>query len=338
MWLELIIRLLLSPYIFAPLIYPGLVTALVILLTLIWLERKFAAKVQLRYGPLYVAKQIGGAPQLLADAIRFMFQEVIVPRNADKVPFLLAPVLAMSLGILPIVFIPVAPGFAGIFINFSLPAALALSALMPITIILMAWSANNKFTIHGGVREAFITIAYEIALFVSALSMSMLYSSLSLQDIVEKQALVPGILLNPLAALTFFVAMLMSAGKLPFDIAEGEQEIVAGPYTEYTGILYGLVMGAGYVQLYVSSLIFTELFLGGWHPLFEALGELYPPLGGIALFLKTYLVLAFAVFLRCVYGRYRIDHALRIGWRRLIPLSILALLLSLGLRFVGVVV
>ena len=339
MWelIGVIIRLLLSPPVFAPLIYPGLVTVLVILVSLIWLERKIAAKVQLRYGPYYIAKRLGGAPQLIADAIRFMFQEVIVPRTADKVPYLLAPVLAMTLGLVPAVFIPVAPGFAGVPSGYSLPLALALSSLLPIVVILMAWSANNKFTVQGGVREAFMVIAYEIPLFVAALSMGLAYETLSLEEIVERQALVPGAVLNPLAAFVFYVSMLMSAGKLPFDIVEGEQEIVAGPFTEYSGILYGLVMGAGYVQLYVLSMIFAEVFLAGWHPFIGSLGALYLPLGGLALFVKAYLVLAFSVFLRSVYGRYRLDYALRIGWERLFPLSVLALFLSLGLRVVGVV-
>ena len=234
-----LIELIFMPQIFIPLIYPGLVAVLVILLTIIWLERKIAAKIQLRYGPLYVSKPIGGALQLLADALRFLFQEIIVPVDADKVVFLVVPVLSMLIALTPIVFIPPYPGVYAVKVEYNLLMVLALGSITPITLIAIAWAANNKFTIIGGLREAFMTIAYEASLMLATLSMAILYGSLSIEEIIYAQK-IPGILLNPLAAIVFFVAMLMSSGKLPFDIVEGEQEIVAGPFTEYTGIIYGL--------------------------------------------------------------------------------------------------
>lgn len=322
-----IIELILKPQIFIPLIYPGLVTVLIVLLTIIWLERKIAAKIQLRYGPLYVSKPIGGALQLLADALRYLFQEIIVPVNADKIVFLVVPVLSMLIALTPIVFIPPYPGVYAVKVEYNLLMVLALGSITPITLIAIAWAANNKFTIIGGLREAFMTIAYETSLLLSTLSMAILYGTLSIEEIINVQK-VPGILLNPIAALVFFVAMLMSSGKLPFDIVEGEQEIVAGPFTEYTGIIYGLVMGVGYIQLYALSMLFVILFLGGWYPLIPWLSEIYKPLGGIMLFIKTYLVIIFSVFLRSVYGRYRLDQAIELGWRKLLLLAIISIPLS----------
>jgi len=329
-----LIELIFMPQIFIPLIYPGLVAVLVILLTIIWLERKIAAKIQLRYGPLYVSKPIGGALQLLADALRFLFQEIIVPVDADKVVFLVVPVLSMLIALTPIVFIPPYPGVYAVKVEYNLLMVLALGSITPITLIAIAWAANNKFTIIGGLREAFMTIAYEASLMLATLSMAILYGSLSIEEIIYAQK-IPGILLNPLAAIVFFVAMLMSSGKLPFDIVEGEQEIVAGPFTEYTGIIYGLMMGVGYIQLYALSMLFVILFLGGWYPLIPWLAEIYKPLGGIMLFIKTYLVIVFSVFLRSVYGRYRLDQAIEIGWRKLLLLAIISIPLSFA---VGVLV
>ena len=275
---------------------------------------------------------------MLADATRFFFQEIIVPRDADSIAFLIAPAASLVLPLLPIVFVPAAPSFVAISVEYSLPLVLAISALTPIVIIVMAWAANNKFTIIGGIREAFMVIAYELSLFISALAMAIFYGTLNLEDIVSMQKSLPGVILNPLAAITFFVAMVMATSRLPFDIVEGEQEIVAGPFTEYTGILYGLVMGAGYVQLYILCLVFVELFLSGWYPYIGLLGEIYPALGGVSLFIKAYLLMVFIVFLRSVYGRYRLDQAISIGWKSLLPLSLASVFLSLGLLAAGVVI
>jgi len=330
------LRLLLSPQVFAPLIFPGLLTALVVLLTVIWAERKIAARVQMRVGPLYVTRRLGGVLQMLADGTRYMFQEFIIPATADRLPFLFAPVLALTLAIVPFAFIPAAPGFSPIKSPYSLPAALAAISAVPLSVLLMGWSSNNKFAIQGAVREAFMSLAYEAVVFISALSMGVLYGTLDLEEAVSRQWL-PGLLLNPVAAFAFFVGMVMSAGKLPFDIVEGEQEIVAGPYVEYSGIIFGIGMGLAYLKLYSLSLIYTLLFLSGWEPVIAPLYSLYPGLGGVLLFAKAYLLMLFIVFLRSVYGRYRLDQALRAGGRVYLPLSLISLLISILVRVVGVV-
>lgn len=331
--LEWVLELLLSPQVFAPVVFPGLVTALVVLLTIIWAERKIAARVQMRVGPLYVTRRFGGVLQMLADGTRYMFQEFIIPETSDKGFFVFAPVLALAAAILPFAFIPAAPGFAPVKHPLAALGVLASLSAAPLAVLLMGWSSGNKFAIQGAVREAFMTLAYEAVVFLSVLAMGMLYGTLDLEEAVYRQV-IPGLLLNPISAFTFFVGMVMSAGRLPFDIVEGEQEIVAGPYVEYSGIVFGIGMGLAYLKLYAFSLLFSILYLSGWEPLLP-LYSVYPPLGGLMLFVKAYAVMLFVTFLRSVYGRYRLDQALRAGWRIFLPLALASVMFS---AFVKVVV
>lgn len=330
-----ILSILLYPPIFIPLIFPGLITILVIVIFLIWFERKVAAKVQMRIGPLYVSRKFGGVLQLLADLLRYLFAEVIIPKNVDKFIFILGPALFLTATLLPLAVIP-----AGSLLNvelvafrsdFSLLIALSLSSLPPIFILIIGWAGNNKFTLIGGLREGHLMISYEVPMFLSALSVAIVHGSLDMVKIVDNQLGFWTAFINPVAAFTFFTSMLMSTSRFPFEIAEAESEIVAGPYTEYSSILYGLSMGGPYFRLYVLSLIFVDLFLGGWHP---SIGQF----SGITSLLKVLAILMFCVFLRAVYPRYRIDQAIRIGWHILFTLSIISILLSLiFVGFVGVI-
>lgn len=327
-----IIGLLFEPYIFIPLVFPGLIAAFILLLIIIWLERKIAAKVQLRYGPLYVLKPLGGVIQTVADLLRYLFQEPIIPKGVDRIAFLMTPVFLFGLAYLPLVAIPVSPTYYAFRSDVSLLLVLALTTLAPIFTVLMGWASNNKFSLIGGVREGYLVISYEIPMFLSALSMALLYNSLDLVEIAEAQRRIWGALLNPVAALTMLLLMYMSTSRFPFEIPEAESEIVAGPYTEYSGIIYGLVMGASYVKLYVLSLVYSILFLGGWNPL----PSNDTILAGTILFIKAFLLVAIGAFLRAVYPRFRIDQAIGIGWKIAFPLSLISILLSLSLIIGGV--
>ncbi|MEM3371790.1 MAG: NADH-quinone oxidoreductase subunit NuoH [Candidatus Korarchaeum sp.] len=326
-----VLRLLFEPYIFIPLVFPGLITAFVLLLIIIWLERKIAAKVQLRYGPLYVLKPLGGIIQTIADLLRYLFQEPIVPREVDKLAFLMTPVFLFGLAYLPVVAIPVSPTYYAFRSDFSLLIVMALTTLAPIFTVVMGWASNNKFSLIGGVREGYLVISYEVPMFLSALAMAILYNSLDLVEIAEAQKVLWGFLINPVAALNMLLLMYMSTSKFPFEIPEAESEIVAGPYTEYSGIIYGLVMGASYVKLYVLSLLYSILFLGGWNPLPENF-----LLAGATLFVKAFLLVALGAFLRAVYPRFRIDQAISIGWKIAFPLSLISVVISLSLIMGGV--
>jgi len=335
-WLEKILELLFSPWLFVPLVYPGLISVFIVLLFIIWLERKVAAKVQLRYGPLYVLKQLGGAIQLVADLLRYLFAEPIVPEEADRVAFVMGPILLFAAAYLPCVAIPVSGSFYAFRSDISLLVSLGLLTLVPAATLLIGWASNNKFSLIGGLREGYLSMAYEIPLLLSALSMAALYGTMDLVKIVEHQSGFSwGILRNPLAAFTFLLLCFMSTSRFPFEIAEAESEIVMGPYTEYSGILYGLAMGASYIKLYILSIIFSLLFLGGWEPCPPFLSRIGPVAPGLVVFVKAVAIMCVGIFLRSVYPRYRIDQAIRIGWHITFPLSIASVLLSLGVMWVG---
>ena len=277
----------------------------------------------MRVGPYYVSRRLHGALQLVADGARFFFQEVIVPATADR-GFILAPVLALSFVAVAFTVIPGGPGIVGFATEYSLLVALAVLSLAPPMVLLMGWSSNNKFAVIGAAREALLTASYEPLLVVTGLSMAVLYGTLDLAAMVEEQARIglPGIVLNPLAAILFFIAMLAATDRVPFDIVMGEQEVVHGPYTEYSGITYGLVMGLDYIKLYALSLIYADMFLGGWLPFATPLA------GSVTVYAKAFIVMVAAVFARSVYGRLRLDHALDLLWRKLIPLALISLMIS----------
>ena len=330
-----LIDLLLSPPIFVPLIFPGLFTATTIIIFLIWLERKVAGKVQLRFGPLYVTRHFGGILQLFADLIRFAFAEIIVPASVDKLVFIAGPALLLTAASLPLAALPSGPDYY-LFGDFGLLAVLALLSLSPVAVMVLSWASNNKFALVGGIRECLLHLAYELPLFLAALAAILLYGTPNLVAIAEQQKGTWGLFLNPIAALAFFIAILMSTAKFPFEISEAETEIVMGPYTEYSALLFGLTMSGSYIKLYALSYLFAVLFLGAWHP-FGWLASLHPALPGAAVLAKALLVMGLAVFMRAVYPRLRIDQALEIGWTKVLTLSLIAVILSLGLKVLGVV-
>ncbi len=335
--LKWIINLVFSPWLFVPLIFPGLVTVFIVILFIIWFERKLAAKVQLRYGPLYVLKQLGGAIQLVADLLRYLFAEPIIPESADKLAFMLGPIFLFAASYIPTVAIPVSKSFYAFRSDISLLISLGLLTFGPAITLITGWASNDKFSLIGGLREGYLTMAYEIPLFISALSMAALYGTMDLIEIVESQVGWKwGLFLNPIAAITFLILALMSTSRFPFEIVEAESEIVMGPFTEYSGILYGLTMGASYVKFYVLCLLFSIMFLGGWKPVPKFLS--WSPIApGVILLLKSLAIMVLGVFMRAVYPRYRIDQALRMGWHIILPMSIGSVFLSLGLLLWGVV-
>lgn len=329
-------QIITSPSFFIPIIFPGFITLLIVLLLLIWFERKLTAKVQLRYGPLYILKALGGAIQMFADLLRYLFSEFIIPKGVDKKVFIIAPILFFSFTLLPIVAIPLSATYTATQSDLTMLLVPALGTLAPIAVILIGWSSNNKYSFIGSLREGYIMMTYEIPLFISVLAMALSYNSLSLIEVVEQQSIVPwGIILNPFAAVTCFAAILMTTSRYPFDIPEAESELVVGPYTEYSGLPFLLCLGAPYAKLYILSLFFSLVFLGGWNPSFWPF-NMSPILSGLFVLLKAAIVMVLAVFTRAIYPRYRLDQALRIGWHKLLALSVLSVILSLVLVGLGV--
>lgn len=317
--------------IFAILVAPGLGFIGLLALFIIWFERKICAKIQWRYGPLEIARRFGGIIQMLADSIRYLFQEIIVHREAHRPYFLQLPLLSFVPVLLPILVIPAGNIYA-IRTSYAIPIIVAFIALIPILIVLIGWASNSKYAYLGSLREAFMYFAYEVPLIIAVMAMVLMYGSGDPFVIVDKQT-IPGAILNPLACLTFLVSSIIATGKRPFDISEADQEIVFGPLVDYTGIAFGIVMMIAYEKLYLLCLLFSILFLVGWS------GPTIPYFGDLSavvwLLVKAVILMMIFVAFRAIYGRYRLDQTLRIGWKPLLSLSILSLAISIIIRAGG---
>ncbi len=326
--LQLLLDIVFYPPIFQVLVV-GLIVSLIIVVITIWFERKAAARVQRRLGPYHVSPQLGGLLQPLADLVRYAFQEPIIPRTVDAAIFVVAPVVAAVLSIIPLGAVPFTsnPAYWPIPMENSLLIALALSTVAPLFIVLTGWASNNKFAVIGGVREAFMITAYELIAIVAMLAPAATLSTFNMVDIVEAQAsLTWFILLNPLAFIAAFLAVVMSTSGFPYEIPESENEVVAGPYSEYSGILYGVNMGANYLRRFALSILIAILFLGGWLPVQPGdglvAGYLIPTIVVLA---KALIVMLVASFLRAVYARFRLDQALEGAWKYVFPLALIGL-------------
>jgi len=328
---DFILAVILWRPLFAVVVMPGLTVLMIYLLYIVWFERKLTARIQWRVGPLEVYRPLRGAIQALADGIRYLFQEAIVHKDAHRPYFVQLPILAFIPVLLPIAFIP-AGNVVGIKSPYAVQLTIAFISLIPITVIAIGWASNSRFAFIGSVREALMYVAYEIPFIVAAISMIFLYKSGDPYIIVENQW-IPGAILNPLAFLVFLIAMLMATSRLPFEIPEADQEIAFGPFVEYSGILFGLVMVLAYEKLYVMALLFTILFLGGWNGIYiSLLGDLNAP---IWLTIKTIVVISIIAMVRSMYARYRIDQAIRIGFSWLLAFSMVALAIGVVIGYEG---
>jgi NADH-quinone oxidoreductase subunit H len=332
--INFIVAMLLWKPLFAVIIFPGLITLILVLLFAIWLERKIAARIQWRVGPHEISRHTGGIIQALADGIRYFFQEFIIHKNAHRQYFTQLPVIAFILVLLPLLFIPMGPqgAIVGIETPYAIPIIIALISLIPITIIGIGWASNSKFAYIGSIREAFMYIAYEIPLILLIISVLIMYGSADPYVIVERQG-IWGALMNPIAVLGIFIITAMSSGKAPFEIAEADSEIAFGPFTEYSGIMLGVVMTLAYEKVYLLSLLMALLFFGGWSgPYIGFLGDLSP---AIWLFLKAMVIMSAFLFLRSVYARYRLDQTLKIGWTFMLELSLVSLIIGVAINLVA---
>ncbi len=326
-----VVGILVQRDVFAVLIAPGFLTLLLYLYFIIWFERKITARVQWRIGPKEVSPKLGGILQVLADMLRYLHQEVIVHKDAKKWYFLQLPILSIIPVLLCLTLIPAGDVYA-FRSQFAIPCILALISLLPLFVIAIGWSANNRFAYIGLIREAFMYVAYEIPLILSVIAMLILYQTGDIHEIVKRQSL-PGVILNPLAFLSFLIATVMASGRIPFDISEADQEIAFGPYVEYSGIMFGFVMVIAYEKLYLLSLLMVILFFSGWKGVYlYALGDLSDV---IWLMLKTLIVMCVIVITRAIYARYRIDQALKIGWGFMITISIASVALSGVIRWLS---
>lgn len=309
-------------------VFPGFTfAALFSSILMIWVERKFVAKVQLRVGPQYAGKY-GGILQNFADLLKLLFKEIVVPDTADRKVFFAVPLALMFVAGALLAIVPAGPDFYIANPSVGVVLVFALIGLSPIVALLAGWASNSKYSFLGGLRALHQMVAYEIPMILSVVGVVILSGSLSLVSIVGAQSKVWFILLQPLGAVVFFVALLAELERIPFDLPEADSELVAGWQTEYSGMTFGVFTLATYIKFYALSGVFTTFFLGGWYGPSPVPPEVW-------FILKTFLVMVVMMLPRAVMPRVRIDTLLRGGWSRLMLLAfanlfIAVLILSLG--------
>jgi NADH-quinone oxidoreductase subunit H len=337
-------------------VFPGFTYAALIAAVTIFVERKFLAKMQLRVGPLYAGK-IEGIFQLLADGLKLVSKEIIVPSGADKPIFWAAPIAFVATAAAVTALIPVAPGWVVADLDVGIVAVFAILGFFPLIALLFSWASNSKYPFIGGPRALHQLIAFEIPFILSALSAVLLAGTLNLSGIAEAQQPYWFVLFLPISAFVFYISSLAEVERVPFDLPEAESEIVAGWLTETSGMIYGLIQLGTYIKLYALSAIFVVLFLGGWSgpqifpqelgspgektPLEQmlTLEGIYNPGTANAIFwftLKTFGVIMLMLLPRGISPRIRIDILLHTGWYKLIVLSFINIFIALALVYGGV--
>jgi NADH-quinone oxidoreductase subunit H len=306
-----------------------LVGLLLLAAYLVYGERKLLGRLQVRLGPNRCGP--GGILQPLADAVKLLTKEDTVPGGADRWIFLLAPTVVAGTALLIFAVVPFGRSltFQGrpvplviSDLNVGLLYVVALSSIGVYGVALGGWASNSKYSLLGGIRGAAQMISYEVALALSLAPVVMLAKSFSLVEIVEAQAGCPFILIQPLAFLTFFISAVGEIKRIPFDLPEAENELVAGYHTEYSGMRFGLYFLGEYVTMVVLGSLVAVFFLGGWR------GPWLPPLVWFSL--KVAAVVFFMIWLRAAYPRLRYDQLMHLGWKLLIPVALLNIMVTGG--------
>jgi NADH-quinone oxidoreductase subunit H len=293
-----------------------LVFILVNALWLVYMERKVAAYIQCRPGPNRVGPK--GLLQTTADIGKLISKEVIIPKNVDKKLFLLAPVLIFTPPLMVFLVVPFGNNMAVVDMNIGVFYFLAIASLSTVIFWMAGWSSNNKYSLLGGMRVVAQMVSYELPLILSILGVIMITGSLNMSEIIRNQQNVWFIFAQPVAFLIYFIAAVAECNRAPFDLAESESELVAGPFTEYSGMAFALFFLAEYANVVLVSFMAATLFLGGWLAPF---GWTFLP-GWLWMFLKVYLMIFIIMWIRWTYPRIRVDHLMSFGWKVLIPLSL----------------
>jgi NADH-quinone oxidoreductase subunit H len=299
-----------------------LIALLLVAAYLVLVERKFLARLQIRYGPNRAGKF--GLLQPLADSVKMMVKEDIVPAAADRMIFLLAPAVVAFTALLMFAVVPFGDDLiiAGKKIplvisdlNVGLLFVFALSSLGVYGVALGGWASNSKYSLLGGIRGAAQMISYELALGLSLVPIVMLSGSFSLVDIVNAQSGYPFILVQPVSFIIFILSAMAESKRIPFDLPEAENELGAGYHTEYSGMRFGLFFLGEYVHMQVLGALTAVFFLGGWR------GPLLPPT--LWLFIKIILVALVMIWIRGTLPRLRYDQLMALGWKVLIPAALI---------------
>jgi NADH-quinone oxidoreductase subunit H len=304
----------------------ALITAAMILdIFLVWVERKVVARFQDRLGPNRVGPF--GLFQPFADIIKLILKEDTTPAGANKWLYNLSPILSMASVLLLWAILPIASFLYGVNLNVAMLFILAAGAIGTLSIIMAGWASNNKFALLGAYRMVANLISYEIPMVIALLIPVMLAGSMSVVTITREQGAYWYVLVAPLGALLFLVAAIAELGRSPFDLNEGESEIVAGFHIEYSGMKFGLFYAGELLHAFTFGAFISVLFFGGWHGPWS---EQYPVLGLLYFFVKAMFFYWVIMWIKYTVPRIRIDHMLYFNWKFLTPLG-LAVLMVLAL-------
>jgi len=286
---------------------------------LIWVERRLLALWQDRLGPNRAGPL--GILIVLADTLKLFFKEDWIPPFADRWVFIFAPAIVVGSVLLSFVIIPFAPGIVVSDLNVGLLFFLAMSSLGVYSIVLGGWASNNKYALLGALRGASQMIAYEVFMGLSLMGVVMLTGSFRLSDIVEAQRGMWYIVTQPIGFIIFLIAGIAETHRLPFDIPEAESELIAGYHAEYSGMKFGMFFIGEYLGITLISAMVVTIFFGGW------LGPAFLP-GWAWFFLKTFVFIGLFILLRASLPRPRYDQLMEFGWKGLLPLVLLNMMVT----------
>jgi NADH-quinone oxidoreductase subunit H len=305
----------------------------------VYAERKISAFMQDRLGPMRVGPY--GLLQTIADTIKLLLKEAIFPRGVNRTLFVMGPGLVLSGAFLSLLVLPFGSRAQIVDLNVGLLFVVAVSSLSTVGLIMAGWASNNKYSLFGAMRSAAQIVSYEIPEVLVMLSVVMVVSSLSLQDIVVAQGggiqnwmLFRYFPLMHIGFLVFFVAGLAECNRTPFDIPEAESELVAGFHTEYSGFFFAMFFLAEYTEMFAISVVAAVLFLGGWHaplPAWQQIGVV--GLGPVWLVMKAWALMFVMMWLRWTLPRLRVDQLMHMAWKVLLPVA-LGLVLVVGFLLV----
>ena len=307
-----------------------LVPILVSVAMIVWLDRRVWGLVQKRKGPNVVGPF--GLFQTLADALKYIFKEIIIPASANKVVFVLAPIVTMTLALVAWAVIPMSEDLVLANINVGILYLFAISSLGVYGIIMGGWASNSKYPFLGAIRSAAQMVSYEVSIGIIIINVLLCVGSLNLNDIVIAQKelwyVIP---LFPMFVI-FFISSLAETNRPPFDLPEAEAELVAGYQTEYSGMMYAMFWLGEYANILLMCAMGSILFLGGWLPLMDIypLNIIPAPIWMILKILFLFLLFA---LIKAIVPRYRYDQLMRLGWKIFLPFSLIYLVLTASFLF-----
>jgi len=324
---------------------PAIAIVLFLILTaaayLVYAERKISAFIQARLGPMRVGPW--GLLQPLADALKLLSKEDIIPARADRTIFVLAPLISVVAALVVLAVVPFGPGRATITdVNIGLLFILSVSSVGVLGIILGGWASNSKYPLLGALRSSAQMVSYEVAMGLALIGPLLFAKTLSMVGIIEAQRHegLWYIFYQPMAFLIFLVGGLAETNRAPFDLPEGESELVAGFHTEYSGFRWALYFVAEYTNIVISAAVAVTLFLGGWHfpgvTAFAPHGTTLYTIVSIFIFAAKVLAIVYCfIWFRWTFPRYRYDQLMDLGWRWLIPAAMANILLSGAIIIIG---